>query len=590
MNAPSSSRRISVPRQAPLIAALALALGGWTDAGAGAATTPLAANFAQIDSQQQASLRRSRDAMRQQFLRRNGALPVAPDRVAGTVTVDNCDDSGPGSLRAAFEQAVSGDVVDLTGLTCSTISLTSGALTSGVDYLTLNGPGPDRLAIDANGDSRAIALMGTYGELKIDGLTIRNASYVYSGDSGYGGGIADGACVLAEQYVTISNSRLENCSASGKSVHGAAVKANGRLILTNSVVSGAQATATADDISATITGGAISGGATYLTDTTVQDVTVSATTTSAYGGVLGGGVFGMYGVVMTGSTVSGVDVQVSASKDAYAKGGGVASPMTVIMDRSTVADNSVRGTPGFGPGEQGVYLSAIGGGGVYIMLVPRSSPVPSTITNSTISGNSALCEGEIGAYTRGGGGALGSWAPVPVAIVNSTLSGNSTNLAGGALYTRSRGALTLSNATVTDNRADNGAAIADLAAESAFPLATDSSIVAGNAPFAASTAVDLVTVHDVSGANNLVGSANATLPADTLSGDPRLAPLADNGGPTRTHALLADSPAIDAGSNPLDIPTDQRGEGYVRVSGTAADIGAYESQPLPDAIFADGFD
>lgn len=588
MNALPASRRASVPRKAPLIAALALALGGLSDAGA--AQAPLAANFAQVDARLGADLRQSRAALRQQFLLRNGPLPIAPDRPAGTVTVDNCDDSGPGSLREAFEQAVSGDVVDLTGLTCSTISLTSGSLTSGVDYLTLNGPGADRLAIDANGDSRAIALMGTYGELKIDGLTIRNGSYVYSGDSGYGGGIADGACVLAEQYVTISNSRLENCSASGKSVHGAAVKANGRLILTNSVVSGTEATAVADDISATITGGAISGGATYLTDTTVRDASVSATTTSAYGGVLGGGVFGMYGVVLTGSTVSGVDVQVSAAKDAYAKGGGVASPMTVILDTSTVANNSVRGTPGFGPGEQGLYLSSIGGGGVYVMIVPRTSPVPSTIVNSTISGNSALCEGDIGAYTRGGGGGLGSWAPVPVAIVNSTVSGNSTNLNGGGLYTRALGALTLANATVTDNRADNGAAIADLAAESAFPLATDSSIVAGNHPFAATTAVELVTVHDVSGAKNLVASANAALPADTLTGAPLLGPLADNGGPTLTHALMAGSPAIDAGANPGGLTTDQRGEGYARVSGEAADIGAFESQPLPDAIFADGFD
>lgn len=586
MNARPDSRRVSVPRQAPLIAALALALGGLSDAGA--AQAPLAANFAQASSVQ-ASLQASRDALRRQFLLRNGPLPVAPDRTAGTVTVDNCDDSGPGSLRAAFEQAVSGDVVDLTGLACSTISLTSGALTSGVDYLTLNGPGADRLAIDANGSSRAIALMGGYGELKIDGLTIRNGSYTYDGPGTYGG-LADGACVLAEQYVTISNSTLENCSASGKSVHGAAVKANGRLILVNSLVSGTEATAAADDISATITGGVISGGASYLTDTTVRDATVSATTTSAYGGVLGGGVFGMYGVVMTGSTVTGVDVQVSAAKDAYAKGGGVGSPMTVILDRSTVADNSVRGTPGFGPGEQGVYLSAIGGGGVYVMIVPRSSPVPSTIVNSTISGNSALCEGEIGAYTRGGGGGLGTWAPVPVAIVNSTVSGNSTNLNGGGLYTRARGALALSNATVTANRADNGAAIADLADEAAFAFATDSSIVAGNAPLAAASAVDLVTTHEVSGANNLTASANVTLPADTLSGDPLLGPLADNGGPTRTHALMSGSPAIDAGANPADIPTDQRGEGYLRVWGEAADIGAFESQPLPDAIFADGFD
>ena len=69
------------------------------------------------------------------------------------------------------------------------------------------------------------------------------------------------------------------------------------------------------------------------------------------------------------------------------------------------------------------------------------------------------------------------------------------------------------------------------------------------------------------------------------------APLADNGGPTLTHALLTGSPAIDAGSNPANLATDQRGGTLrSRVSGAAADIGAFETQPPADAIFADGFD
>jgi len=52
--------------------------------------------------------------------------------------------------------------------------------------------------------------------------------------------------------------------------------------------------------------------------------------------------------------------------------------------------------------------------------------------------------------------------------------------------------------------------------------------------------------------------------------------LADNGGPTMTHALLADSPAIDAGSNPAGLAYDQRGAPFERVKGAAADCGAYE--------------
>ncbi len=61
--------------------------------------------------------------------------------------------------------------------------------------------------------------------------------------------------------------------------------------------------------------------------------------------------------------------------------------------------------------------------------------------------------------------------------------------------------------------------------------------------------------------------------------DPQLGPLADNGGPTQTFALLTGSPAIDAGSNPAALTSDQRGGNFFRVSGAAADIGAFELQP-----------
>ncbi len=81
-----------------------------------------------------------------------------------------------------------------------------------------------------------------------------------------------------------------------------------------------------------------------------------------------------------------------------------------------------------------------------------------------------------------------------------------------------------------------------------------------------------------------------TLPADTISADPLLQPLADNGGATRTHALGDGSPAIDAGDNTASLAFDQRGGGYPRVVGVAADIGAYERQSIDDAIFVDGFD
>jgi hypothetical protein len=78
--------------------------------------------------------------------------------------------------------------------------------------------------------------------------------------------------------------------------------------------------------------------------------------------------------------------------------------------------------------------------------------------------------------------------------------------------------------------------------------------------------------------NSTGGSGYA--PTDILDVDPLLGPLADNGGPTLTHALLPGSPAIDAGDpNPADPPEwDQRGPGFPRIANGRIDIGAFEVQ------------
>lgn len=98
----------------------------------------------------------------------------------------------------------------------------------------------------------------------------------------------------------------------------------------------------------------------------------------------------------------------------------------------------------------------------------------------------------------------------------------------------------------------------------------------------------------ISGANSLVMAADGLLelPADTLQDDPLLSPLADNGGLTPTHSLETGSPALDAGNNAAALEFDQRGEGFPRVVGSAADIGAFEQQSPPedDTIFRDGFE
>ena len=72
-------------------------------------------------------------------------------------------------------------------------------------------------------------------------------------------------------------------------------------------------------------------------------------------------------------------------------------------------------------------------------------------------------------------------------------------------------------------------------------------------------------------------------PGDQINTDPLLGPLQENGGPTLTHALLPESPAIDAGDPNFTPPPfyDQRGTGYDRVKNARIDVGAFEVQTTP---------
>src|SRR5262249_17526403 len=99
---------------------------------------------------------------------------------------------------------------------------------------------------------------------------------------------------------------------------------------------------------------------------------------------------------------------------------------------------------------------------------------------------------------------------------------------------------------------------------------------AGNQPFLETNS--LIWAQD--GGNLAAGPANNKTGTVASPTDPMLAALANNGGATQTHALLAGSPAIDTGSNPASLTTDQRGGIFVRSNGVT-DMGAFELQPTP---------
>jgi hypothetical protein len=188
-----------------------------------------------------------------------------------------------------------------------------------------------------------------------------------------------------------------------------------------------------------------------------------------------------------------------------------------------------------------------------------------TVSNSTLSSNSALSEG---------GGIL---TDNTLTIGNSTLSSNSASRGGGILNT-GNGTLTVSSCTLSNNSADAGGGLDNTSGGTGNLRNT---IIAGN------TAADFdpdVFGPITSQGHNLIGigDGGSGFTATDLVGtsaspiDPMFGPLQNNGGPTQTMALLPGSPALDAGDTSDAPATDQRG--FPRIVGGTIDIGAFEVQ------------
>jgi hypothetical protein len=167
-----------------------------------------------------------------------------------------------------------------------------------------------------------------------------------------------------------------------------------------------------------------------------------------------------------------------------------------------------------------------------------------------------------------------------LSITASTLSDNYASgryhAAGGGIF--NSGTLSITASTFSDNFAEGlnlpeglkgGAVSADGSAASVVSVDSifhnGTVLVGGGATFR-SLGHNLFSDKPAFGVDR----------TDRIKADPRLGPLADNGGPTMTMALLPGSPALDAGSLVAGITTDQRG--IPRPQGAAPDIGAFEAR------------
>ncbi|MEX0682640.1 MAG: choice-of-anchor Q domain-containing protein [Dehalococcoidia bacterium] len=335
-----------------------------------------------------------------------------------------------------------------------------------------------------------------------------------------------------------------------------------------------------DNVGLTNGGGIISSGTLTVLDSSVND-----NITANYGGGINSG----GPTTITNSTVSG-------NTAATQRGGGLHHQSETLTITNSIFSGNAADTQGAG--------------------IANVSGADATITNTTISGNHAL----------GMGGGIHNSDAAAIAIVDSTLSNNIADDGGGGIH-NDGGTLTILRSTLNDNSASGGGG---LRVDGGTNVIANSTLSHNTASFGgglyngenAMTTLTNVTVtanlasmlgggiygpQDVSNTvnlqNTIVADQNTntdcdglgfvslgnnldssdTCNLDQLTDKPQvdvfLSPLADNGGPTKTHALLANSAAIDGGNDAACAAApisgvDQRGES--RLQGAHCDIGAYE--------------
>ncbi len=437
------------------------------------------------------------------------------------------------SLREAIALANSragADVIRFeTGLTGAVMFDSALGQLEITDDVSLFGLGRDVTSIDAQSTSRVIDITGSAMNVTIDGLTVTGGRQIAESQGGAG------VRLQTAGTLTIRDAAISGNTTTGTAAAGAGVQVpSGDLVLLDTIISGNQTTG-----SFASGGGVWTGGGTV----TVTRTTFSAnTTTSDYAS--GAGLYVLDGA----ATISA----------------------------STFADNSTAGNRA--------------GGGALALLSTEA-----TIANSTISGNST-------AGTDAPGGGIRTLL-TPLKLISSTVSGNTTAASslGGGIYA-DRGDLDIDNSTITGNQAGGAGGGIGVPDGSSFALTIHNSVVAvnsddGTAPDFMGTGVlaDGAAVQYSLIGNNTGSTLAESQTADPTTGnivgdpslggviDPLLQPLADNGGPTQTHLMQENSPAIDAGDPTFDVTAftpslinDQRGSGFPRIFGDQVDIGATE--------------
>ena len=549
---------------------------------------------------------------------------------AATITV-GCGNTRVAELIAAIEQANSTPAADTIELAADCIyTLTTAHNTTegptGLPVistpLTINGNGAS-IERSTAVDTPQFRLLIVKADLILHGLTLHNGATSSSDPEKKGGAIYNNGGTLTLIESTLRNNTAKNGGgifnhAGEITIHHSTFSHNNAQALGGAIWSINPLTVTHSIFSAN--NAVQDGGAMYLSNGGNIDQSTFHSNTASVGGAIsiagdrepvfitnstfsnnsaeaGGGIWNVAPLTIQHSTFS--------NNTAHVFGGAIDNYDVLTIQHSTISNNTAE-EEGGGininyPGSLLLIDSTVNdnratdGGGMYCLgdeFIIKDSTIRGNqatnqgggiwnaalieIQNSTISNNQAADGG-------------GIWNVALIEMQNSTVSGNTATNQGGGIWNDT--GLRVEASTITRNHAADGGGIW----HRNEVILTQTIVAANTATETADIAFrgdSAITEEIISHGYNFIGS-NATIeavfPAGTPNSngdyvgsaaaplDPRLGPLANNGGSTLTHMPLVGSPVIDTGPITTTFTTDQRG--FTRMYGPHVDIGAVEVSP-----------
>jgi len=254
---------------------------------------------------------------------------------------------------------------------------------------------------------------------------------------------------------------------------------------------------------------------------------------------------------LRGLTVTGGRL-VAAMVGDIESGAGILNEGRLLLVDTTVRDNSAEHLDECHH-TGGLDSCVAYGGGIHNHCAPGTQGGQLTLQSSTVSGN----------YADWLGGAIASDGHcASVLLQNSTVSGNSAGDAPEGIS--STGTVTIVSSTISDRLS----AVVS-------PATITNSLVDGDCE-----AETTSSGYNIESPGDTCGFDHGTDLVNITKGQLDLGDLANNGGPTMTHALGADSVALDRIPEvDCEVEADQRGQPRPETGGTMCDVGSFELQP-----------